>query len=244
MSTNTLNYHENFLRNHVLLDSHYRYALLANPHVDQVIDMFTKAFCRSEPMTQYLKMDEVLYTTFARAVTEKAVEDKLSVVVLDGDKVIACAIVEDLMEPGPIPDFDPKFKYILGLLEKLGEEFFSGKEFPKKHIAHLFITAVHNDYRHLGLSRQVNFQAMDLAASNGFDFIYCEFTHPFNELGTIPYLHNRKKQIGSITYKDFQFENEFPFANLDTGANSYLWEIHPNVKLRFKKDNLSHEEDL
>src|SRR5436190_16185784 len=141
--------HENFFRNHVPLDPSHRYTLLKAEHVDQVVTMFTQAFCCSEPMTHYLHMDETLYQVFARAVTEKAVEDELSVVVMEGNKVIACAIVEDITEPGPIPDFDPKFKYILGLLEKLGADFFVDKEFPKKHIAHLFITAVHEDYRHL-----------------------------------------------------------------------------------------------
>lgn len=233
MDDAVLTHHENFVKNAVPLDKNHRYALLKQEHVEQVVEMFTQAFCRSEPMTQYLKMDETLYKIFARAVTQKAVEDELSIVVLEGDKVIACAIVEDVMSPGPIPDFDPKFKYILSLLEQLGAAFFAGKEFPKNHVAHLFITAVHEEYRHLGLSRQVNFQAMDLAAFKGFEFIYCEFTHIYNELGTIPYLHNNKKMIGSIVYKDFKFENEFPFANLESGANSFLWEIQPNARLRY-----------
>lgn len=230
---NTLLQHENFLRNNVPLDPSHRYELLKASHVDQVVQMFTQAFCRSEPMTRYLEMNEDLYQVFARAVTEKAVEDKLSVVVLEGNKVIACAIVEDLMSPGPVPDFDPKFKYILALLEQLGGDYFAGKVFPQNHIAHLFITAVHEDYRHLGLSRQVNFQAMDFAAYHGFDFVYCEFTHIYNEKGTIPYLKNAKQRIGSIIYQDFKLENERPFANLQGGATSYLWEIHPDAKLRY-----------
>jgi len=236
--------HKNFFRNRIPLDTNHRYELLTADHVDQVVEMFTKAFCRSEPMTRYLEMDEELYKNFALAVTQKAVEDELSIVVLEDKKVIACAIVEDLVAPGPIPDFDPKFKYILSLLENLGGSFFAGKDFPTNHIAHLFITAVHEEYRHLGLSRQVNFQAMDLAAHKGFEYIYCEFTHPYNELGTIPYLINKKKLIGTISYPEFQHDNEYPFANLNFVARSYLWEIQPNAKLRYQQDAKQITTDL
>src|SRR5690606_32321304 len=87
------------LKNIVPLDARFHFEQMTSRHIDQVVKMFTQAFCRSEPMTHYLAMDETLYTTFARAVTEKAVADGLSVVIMEGDKVVASAIVEDLMDP-------------------------------------------------------------------------------------------------------------------------------------------------
>jgi hypothetical protein len=227
------NVHPNFTKNHIAFDELHQYVRLSAEHVDQIVEMFTEAFCRSEPMTHYLHMDEKLYRDFARAVTEKAAQDRLSVVALENKQVVACAIVEDIAAPGPIPDFDPKFKYILGLLEQLGEKFFAGKTIPQGSIAHLFITAVHENHRHKHLSKQVNFHAMDLALAGGFDFMYCEFTHFFNEKGTIPYLDNPKQLIGAITYKDFVMDGEKPFADLSGQAVSYLWELIPNAAMEF-----------
>lgn len=227
--------HPNFVKNHIQLDTRYHYELLTPYYVDQVVDVFTYAFCRSEPMTQYLQMDEQKYKIFARAVSEKACEDRLSIVALDGDKVIACALNEDLAAPGPIPDFDPKFEYILALLEKLGVGFFSGKTFSPGHVAHLFITAVDENYRRQGLSTQVNFLAMDLAAQNDFEFVYCELTHPFNENGIIHHLKNPKRLIGSCTYQDFLYKGIYPFANLTGEAHSYLWAIKEDAKLVYKE---------
>lgn len=222
---------------HIPLDSHYTYEILEKEHIDQVVDVFTRAFCRSEPMTEYLRMDEKKYSVFARAVAEQAYQDGLSIVALDKKRVIAIALVEDIAAPGPIPDFDPKFEYILGLLENLGKDFFSGKKFSPGHMGHLFITAVDEKYRHLGLSKQVNFRAMDLAAHLGFDFMYCELTNIYNEKGIIPHLSAKKRLIGSINYKDFIMKNKKPFANLEGRAHSYLWAIHEAAKLEYSVGN-------
>lgn len=236
---------ENFKRNNILVDNRYQFELFKPQHLEQVVELFTNSFCDSEPMTHYLEMDKVAYRIFARQVAEKAIEDKLSVVALDKDKVIACALVEDLAAPGDISaDFDAKFINILSLLEQLGQKFFHDKKIKTKHIAHLFITAVDKDYRHQGLSRQMNFMAMDLAAANGFDFVYCEFTHIYNELGTISHLRNNKRLIGSRTYDEFHLDNKKPFAHLSGGANSYLWEIKPDAKLCYETNNQLYKEKL
>lgn len=229
--------HSNMSKNNISFDIHFTYEILQTKHIDQVVEVFTKAFCRSEPMTAYLEMDENKYKIFARAVAEQAYKDKLSVVALDDDKVVAIALTEDLAAPGPLPDFDPKFENILSLLEHLGKNFFANKVFKRGHIAHLFITAVDDDYRNLGLSKQVNFRAMDLAAQLGFDFIYCELTNFFNEKGLIPHLKNKKRLVGSIEYHKFYHKNEKPFENLIGGANSFLWEIRPDADLKYMQGN-------
>lgn len=228
---------ENFIRNALPIDATYQYEILSPHHIDRVVQVFTEAFCYSEPMTHYLKMDKEKYRIFAHAVVLKAAQDQCSIVTLDNERVVAFALVEDLANPGKLPDFDPKFNIILALLDKLGSQFFEGKQLNDRHVAHLFITAVDSAYRHQGISTQVNFHAMDLAAQQGFDFMYCEFTHFFNEKGTIPHLKNPKKLIGSQNYRDFILENEKPFEHLEGGANSYLWEIRKNASFKYRKDN-------
>jgi hypothetical protein len=223
-------------------DARFRYEVLQQKHVPQVTEIFTRAFCDDEPMTHHLNMQYDTYTEFARAVASQSAEDGFSIVALDGHRVVACGLSEDLADVKPIPiDFDPNFKYILHLLDSLGAAFFPGKVFPKKHIAHLFITAVDKDYRHLGLSTQINFRAMDLAASLGFEFMYCELTNYFNEKGIMHHLKNTKKLIGSQMYDDFTTENVRPFAGLAGGANSYLWEIVHHPLLTYSTNDITQQ---
>lgn len=218
------NTHANLILNNIPLDSAFQYEILTPTYLDQTVDLFTSSFCRSEPMTQYLEMDETKYKIFARAVAEQACKDQLSIIALDGKKVVAIALTEDLAEPGALPDFDPKFIYIVSLLESIGQDLMQ-QSLKKGEIAHLFITAVDEQYRHRGLSKQVNFRAMDRAAEQGFKFVYCELTNYYNEKGIIPHLKNPKRLIGSCFYQDFIYQGIKPFANLAGGANSYLWGI-------------------
>jgi hypothetical protein len=196
-------------------------------------------FCESEPMTRYLNINQKKFKIFSKQVAENAINDKLSIVVLDKDKIIACALVEDFAAMHEVPtDFDPHFKYIVSLLESLGEGFFKGKQFEKNTIAHLFITAVDKHYRKRGLSTQVNFHAMELAARKGFTFMYSELTNIYNEMGVLHHLtENHKRLIGACDYKDFEVDGIKPFPHLKGYAHSYLWEINEGAKLTYTEND-------
>lgn len=225
-----LSHNSNFIINQVPFNQTYQYEVLSEAYLDQVTQLFTHAFCTDEPMTHYLQMDEKKYQKFAYAVAKQACEDQLSIIALDKKKVIAIALLEDAALPGKIEDFDPKFIYILSLLERLGENFFLNQKIAPKQIAHLFITAVDKHYRQQGLATQVNFRAMDLAAQHQFAFAYSEFTNYYNEKSIIPHIKNYKQLIGSCIYREFTYQNTQPFAHLEGGANAYLWEIGKGAK--------------
>ncbi len=216
---------DHFSFNHLSVNPYFQFQLFTEPYLEQVVDVFTRAFCLFEPMTAYLKMDMTLYKNFARIVAENAVQDQLSVIALQEGKVAAIALVEDLARPCDIPDFDPKFKNILALLDRLGKDYFSKRTIKPLEISHLFITAVDEKFRRQNLSTQVNFQAMNISSRAGFKEMYCEFTHPYNEQGVIPHLKMPYTLIGAQVYKDFVFQNKKPFAQLSGGAKSYLWQI-------------------
>lgn len=225
---------DNFARNGIPIDHRYQYVIPENKHIPLIAQMFTKSFCTSEPMTQYLAMDQKKYLQFATNVAENAVADGLSIIALDQDKVVACALVEDFAAMHEInSQFDPNFRYILALLEQLGEDFFKDKQFQKNYIAHLFITAVDEKYRRQGLSTQINFRAMNLVASKGFEFVYCELTNIYNEYGIVHHLKNQPRLIGACTYQDFHVDDLQPFKNLPGGARSYLWEINQATHLNY-----------
>lgn len=212
----------------------YQYKILESEHYTQVVNVITQSFCTDEPMTKYLGITPREFFPFAELVVKKAIKDRLSTIVLDGDKVSACSIIEDTADPlDIIIDIDPRFKIIFSFLEYLGGDFFSEKNIEKGHLAHLFFTAVDKNYHGKGLSRKVNFESIQLAKEKGFDFMCCEFTHHYNEKGTIKNLKNSKLLIKSCSYKDFIFEGKKPFENLDGHASAYIWELREDAKLRY-----------
>lgn len=206
-------------------------------HVDQAINLVTHSFCDSEPMAQYMKLDYKEFSPFAEFIIEKAAHEEMSVVVLEGDQVIACAIVEDVTKQHPL-DFElsPKFKPILAFLEALTKQFFVTKNFGPNLLSHLFITAVEPNYRGLGLSKKANFAGMQLAYDNNFQFMYSELTNYLNEKGTIKYLQHNKLLLGSIAYHKFEYEGKHPFKNLPGIANAYLWELCGDAMLQFEEN--------
>ena len=194
--------------------------------------MFTHAFCDSEPMTHYIDMQYNEFRPFAALVVNKAIRDKLSTVVVENNEVIACALAEDITAPLEIPyKLTPKFDPIFHVLENLSTAYFTENKPQPNQITHLFITAVHHLHRGKGLSEIVNFGAMDLAAERGFQCMTSELTNFINEKGIIKHLPTAKKLIGSIIYKDYVFNNTRPFANLEGGANSYIWALKNGIKI-------------
>lgn len=208
----------------------YTYTVLKAQHAESTIKMFTRAFCDSEPMTRYVDMQYEEFTPFATLIVDKAVKDGLSSIVVKDNDVIACALVEDLLSPLDIQiPLTPKFGPIFNLLENLSASYFSRQTFHKNQVAHLFITAVHNNYRGQGLSEVVNFGAMDIAEEKKFEFMTSELTNYINEEGLIKYLSTEKQLINTIIYKDFIFENKKPFENLAGAADSYIWALKKGV---------------
>lgn len=207
-------------------------------YADRVVAMFTLSFCDSEPMTRYIKMEYDAFRVFAEAVVNKAVKDELSTIVLHDNHVVACALVEDITNPLIMPQpITPKFDPIFTLLEKLSVEFFKDKVILPNQIAHLFITAVDGNYRGHKLSRLVNTAAMELALAKNYKFMCSEMTNILNEKGTINHLNTNILLMGSIIYSDFVFANQKPFAQLEGGANAYLWELAADMQLEYKQNN-------
>ncbi len=212
--------------------SHAKLVLLEAQHQTRVIDIFTEAFCLSEPMTRYVGMTYPEFTPFAQAVVKKAIEDRLSVVAVENGKVIACTLVEDMTAPLIINfPVTPKFDPIFSLLENLSQDFFKKKTLKAHDVAHLFITAVSEKHRNQGLSKLVNFGAIELATEKKFSFMFSELTHNLNAKGLVKYLEYEKMLLGSIKYDEYIFNGIKPFANLPGKADAYLWSLAKKIKI-------------
>lgn len=213
----------------------YQYKILQHEHYEQAVKVITRTFCGYEPMTKYLGITHQDFIPFAKLMVEKAIKDGLSIVALEGGNVTSCTIVEDMADPLQITiNIDPRFKVIFSLLAHLGSNFFPEKNIEKGHLAHLVITAVDQHYFGKGLSKKINFESIKLAKKKNFDFMCCEFTHRYNEKGTVKNLINSKLLIRSCQYKDFIFEGKKPFEHLEGSASAYIWELRSEAKLRYK----------
>lgn len=222
------------------MDHHdaYQYEILQAKHANQTVNMMAQAFCEQEPMTKYLDISLHEFIPLAKQSVDKAIHDGLSIVALARDTVIACTLVEDFADPLNITiDIDPRFRFIFALLDHLGRDYFSQKDFEKGHIAHLFMTAIDKKYRGKGLSNQLHIESIKLSQKKNFDFMCCELTHQHNENEFINDLKNKKLLIKSCPYKDFNHEGRKPFENLDGIANAYIWELKDGVKLRYRNRN-------
>lgn len=214
-------------------DTAFQYHILDNSRRDDVIAMMTQSFCDHEPMTKFINVTYDEFTPFAETIVEKAIIDKLSIVALKDNRVVACTVVEDLVDPAPLDlsVLTPKFKYIFNLLETISSPFFSDKVLSKNQVAHLFITSVHPDYYGKGLSRQVNFQSMKVADSRKYPFMLSELTNWYNEKGLIKYLEHPKRLLGTSVYNDYSLEGVYPFKGLAGSANSYLWALRKDAAI-------------
>lgn len=215
-----------------MMKTEYTISTLQPKHTQSAIELFTRAFCDSEPITKHLEISYAEYEPFVREVVEKAIKDGLSVVAVNQEgKVIACTIGEDITDQfSPHVEKYPKLKPVFELLSKLSDPFLKGKHFAKNKIAHVWIAIVDQTYRGQGLSTAIDMACADLAVRKGFDFVYAEFTNPVSE--KITHHYKVYKLCNSIKYDDFMTnEGEKSFAGVKGGANAYIIGIKPGIKI-------------
>lgn len=205
---------------------------LTQEYRDSALLLFIKSFCDSEPITKHLHISYKDYEPFAMEVVEKAIEEGMSVVAIDkNNKVIACSVSEDIVNPF-VPHLSkyPKLRPIFALLNELDKPFMSGKHFVRGKIAHVWISVVTPQFRGQGLSTAIDMACGELAVRKGFDFAYAEFTNDVSE--NIMHHYGVHKLCNKIKYDEFTLGNdEHPFKGVKGGAASYIVGLRPGIKL-------------
>lgn len=214
-----------------MVKTDYQITTLSKEHLKSAVELFTKSFCDSEPITKHLNIEYKEYEPFAKEVVEKAIAEGMSVVALDkNNRVIACTIAEDITNPfTPNISHYPKLKPIFHLLDQLDEPFLKGKNFIKGKIAHVWIAIVDSQFRGKGLSTAIDLACTDLAAKKGFYFAYAEFTNPVSE--NITHHYSVTKLLNHIKFDEFEMEKTQPFKGVKGAAAAYLLGIKPGIKL-------------
>jgi len=210
----------------------YKIQTLNEEYAKAATELFIKAFCDSEPVTKYLHVSYKDYEPFAQEVIKKAVKEGLSKIAIDRhNRIIACAIGEDLADPFiPHEQHYPKLKPVFALLDELSSPFTQGKKFAKGKVFHIWIAAVDQAYRGLGLSTEIDMACVEAAARKGFDYAYAEFTNELSEKVTSQF--KILKLCNRIPYNTFILDNgTMPFQGVEGAAASYIATIRPGVKL-------------
>ncbi len=209
----------------------YTICTLTVDHQKSAIDLFTKSFCDSEPITKHLNIKYEDYEDFARDVVHKAVKEGMSVVAINSrNHVIACVIAEDLAKPfEPTLSKYPKLKPIYSLLAQLSAPFLSDKKFIPGKIAHIWIAIVNPEYRGKGMSTAIGMACATICMRKGYEFAYTEFTNELSE----KILHHYKvyELCNTIDYNTFTFEDKKPFQGLNGKASAYIIGIKPGVEM-------------
>lgn len=210
----------------------YKIQTLNEEYAKSATELFVKSFCDSEPITKYLHINYKDYEPFAGEVIHKAIKEGLSKIAIDRhNRVIAVAIAEDLADPFiPHPQHYPKLKPVFALIGELSKPFTYGKKFTKGKVFHIWVAAVDQAYRGLGLSTEIDMACVEAAARKGFDYAYAEFTSELSEKVTSQF--KILKLSNRIPYNTFILDNgTMPFQGVEGAAASYVASIRPGVKL-------------
>lgn len=209
----------------------YTIVPLTEEYAKSTIQLFTKAFCQSEPITKHIGIQYADYEPFASEVVYKAAKEGLSKVAIDKQNhVIACCIAEDMADPFmPKASHYPKLKPVLALIEELSKPFLEDRKFVKGKVVHVWIAVVDDAYRGKKISTEIDLATIENAARKGFDFAYAEFTNEISERVTSQF--SLLKRCHRINFSDFIFAGNKPFKGLKGHASSYVATIRPGVKL-------------
>lgn len=221
----------------------YAIHTLTEEYSDSVIELLTKCFCDSEPITKHLGIQYEDYKPFVKEVVQKAIKDGLSKVAVSKDKrvVVAACLAEDIADPF-IPKLAhyPKLRPIFGLIDEVSKNFLKDKTFQKEKIIHVWLAAVDSEYRGIGLSTAIDMATIENAARKGYDFAYAEFTNEISE--KVTHQFTVLQMCNRIKYDDFKQNSQYPFKGLPGSATAYVAAIRPGVKLNSLQNYYKIEE--
>lgn len=207
----------------------YTVWVLSEKHIDEAADIFAESFCNDEPLIKHMGISVNDFKPLARDIVAKASLDGFSVVATDSKgSVVGLTLSENLNQPIDLSNY-PKFKPIFSLFEFCGKPLEKIK-FAKNSVAHIWITAVKPECRGAKLSMQLNNASVTRAIESGFKYIYCEFTNPLNEKSMKFYPESIR--INKINFKDFVFEGDKVFDDLEGYVSSYMVSAAPYIRIK------------
>jgi len=219
------------------------WAIMDSTHVEQVIDIVSRACVDHEPLMYTKKVDYDDFRKLTRDVVRAAAKTGLSTVGLLGDIVVSVVLSEDFHQirnslyERPIStkankveealEMSKGLRAIFELLKELNQQFMSYRgvnleKIPKGKFFHIALTAVREGYGKRGLSSVNVEENLEVARARGYR----------EAVESVTGLHAQKiltrlgfKTLSEIQYKDWKYGVLAPFDNVEETTG------HPSVKL-------------
>ena len=192
------------------------YELLDKNNLDGAIDCVSKVFTTAEPLAHHLKISYEEFLVFARAYYPKVAADGLSFVARDrqSGRVVGIRVSEDYVQE-EAPDLDhisPKFFAIFTLLDQLSDHFKKIRRVEPGKYIHLFMVAVDEAYTNRGIAPTMNRFFFNYVKTLGFTHAATEPTGRISQ----HVLRDKFgfKELHRIYYKDYEFDGEKVFADI------------------------------
>jgi hypothetical protein len=202
----------------------FRYQIMEQSHLDEVVACTFNQFYNFEPMTQFLKPPPGRFRAWLGALCERSLRERLSVVGVDTrtGEVAGLLLSDDYALPSPEGDVPPGLEPLLALLGALHDRYTALRpSFGPGEVFHHFILATWPRYRGQGVTRFVGAASAMVGYARGFKRTACEVTSTISQ-GFVANWGHRK--LDEIRYAEFEHEGRRVFADMDPSASCQLLE--------------------
>ena len=185
-------------------------------HVEEVCNVVGHSFSH-EPMTETLHLTyEQVRAEFAKVVEEVGPQGYSSIAVDEATgKIVGCCINKDfMMEPMDDGEDHSDALAVFNLVDELDAKAPELRTLPKGDTFHLYLLAVDSDYKKRDIGLNLVKAADKTARDGNFKNMLAEVTGPVSQhifMDQCDY-----SEIARINYKDYVYEGEKVFKDIDS----------------------------
>lgn len=199
------------------------YRVAAPYHVDQIVRLVATAFSTSEPLAKAVGLSVAEMEAFLRPLMSTAMAQELTIVArrANSGELAGALLNDDLAAPLPVDpsQLNPKYLPIIALLESLEEHYRFDRDVAPGECLHLFMLAVDERFKGLGIGRGLVKATLEHGARNRYRTAVTEATasasqHIFRTLGFA--------ERFSISYPEFRYEGKAAFASIQDPSRAIL----------------------
>jgi ribosomal protein S18 acetylase RimI-like enzyme len=199
------------------------YEILQEKDLNNTIRLISEVFSQGEPMTKALNITPKEFQSLAEIYSKKAVEEGLSIIAKDNDKVIGFIIAEDFdsTQPEEIKNIDKKVVPWMALIDEVEKDAKSNKNEDERRF-HLFLGGTDKQYENKHINTTMIEEIMKLAQIKNFTSVMVEPTGFATQ-------HMFKDNFGFeqkfiIEYKNFLYQGKKVFENIEGPVGLLLLE--------------------
>ena len=201
------------------------FGILERVHLDEVFDLATRVFSENSTLHQALGITLEAYRDYLHRSFIAMVEEKLSVVARDKqqDRIIGCLIVSDFYHQlEPCHDALGVFSPLAALTQSLCKQYIQHRAIGSGEAVLVDMGAVSSAFIGKGVYQQMRKTAQEHAKLMGFRFVIGELSSVSTQHVVLNKLGHEK--VAEVFFKDFAFEDSFPFASIEEPQSIILAE--------------------